>query len=278
MKISFHRFKLRPKVELNYLSSTHIREGVFLKSESDKGIGYCEYFPHPELGDESVDEFLKTFTEQNTLAQKKALYLLDPNWIDLDVNKRFFNHQFFQKGDSPRAKIIKYKIRREDDFGFLELMKNKIIIRLDANGLFSQESWREFFTRIPQDFIHLIDYIEDPIDDGEWKNILLPCAQDFIQGSPSHVNIFKPYREFFPQMEKRIVFSGNMGHGLSNYQSYLELVHLGDLNDFHGILTNSLYQDSPDLFSGNYSEGFLPNKSELESYIKEIASLNWTLL
>jgi len=278
MKISFHRFKLRPKVELNYLSSTHIREGVFLKSESDKGIGYCEYFPHPELGDESVDEFLKTFTEQYTLAQKKALYLLDPKWIDLDVNKRFFNHQFFQKGDSPRAKIIKYKIRREDDFGFLELMKNKIIIRLDANGLFSQESWREFFTRIPQDFIHLIDYIEDPIDDGEWKNILLPCAQDFIQGSPSHVNIFKPYREFFPQMEKRIVFSGNMGHGLSNYQSYLELVHLGDLNDFHGILTNSLYQDSPDLFSGNYSEGFLPNKSELEAYLKDIASLNWTLL
>jgi hypothetical protein len=157
-------------------------------------------------------------------------------------------------------------------------MKNKIIIRLDANGLFSQESWREFFTRIPQDFIHLIDYIEDPIDDGEWKNILLPCAQDFIQGSPSHVNIFKPYREFFPQMEKRIVFSGNMGHGLSNYQSYLELVHLGDLNDFHGILTNSLYQDSPDLFSGNYSEGFLPNKSELEAYLKDIASLNWTLL
>ena len=278
MKISFHRFKLRPKVELNYLSSTHIREGVFLKSESDKGIGYSEYFPHPELGDESVDEFLKTFKEQNTLAQRKALYLLDPKWIDLRLNKLFFNHQFYQKGDLPCAKIIKYKIRREDDFGFLDLIKNKNIIRLDANGLFSQESWRDFFSRIPQEFIRSIDYIEDPIDDGEWKNILLPCAQDFIQGSPSHVNIFKPYRDFFPQEDKRIVFSGNMGHGLSNYQSYLELVHSGDLNEFHGILTNSIYQDSPNLFLGNYTDGFSPNHSELESYIKEIASLNWTLL
>jgi hypothetical protein len=278
MKISFHRFKLRPKVELNYLSSTHIREGVFLKSESDKGIGYCEYFPHTELGDESVDEFLKTFKEQKTLAQKKALYLLDAKWIDLGVNKRFFNHQFFQKGDSAHAKIIKYKIRHKDDFGFLELLEDKHILRLDANGLFSQESWRNFFSRIPQEFIRFIDYIEDPIDDGQWKNILLPCAQDFIQGFPSHVKIFKPYREFFSQDPKRIIFSGNMGHGLSNYQSYLELVHSGDLNEFHGILTNSIYQDSSDLFSGNYNEGFLPNKSELESYIKEIASLNWTLL
>ncbi len=278
MKISFHRFKLRPKVDLNYLSSTHVREGVFLKSESDNGTGYCEYFPHPELGDETVDEFLKTFKEQKTLAQKKALYLLDAKWIDLKPNKRFFNHQFFKIGDLPCAKIIKYKIRHKDDFGFFNLFKDKNILRLDANGLFSQDSWRIFFSSIPREFIQLIDYIEDPTHDGEWKNILLPCAQDFIQGFPSNLKIFKPYREFFPQIGKRIIFSGNMGHGLSNYQSYLELVHSGDLNEFHGILTNSIYQDCPDLFAGNFNDGFFPKKSEIEAYLKEIASLKWTLL
>jgi hypothetical protein len=278
MKIFVHRFQLTPKIELNRLSSTSIREGVFLKSETEKGVGYCEYFPHPELGDESIDEFLKNFIFQKTLAQKKALYFLDPKWMDLSFIRRFFNHQFHHPGGALRSKYLKYKIRHQDDFGFVDLLKEKKIVRLDANGLFVQKAWTDFFSKIPNEYKQQIDYIEDPIGDGDWNNFSIPCAQDFIQGSPYEVKIYKPYREFFPVNEKRIIFSGNMGHGLSNYQSYLELVQFGDLKETHGLLTDSIYEETPQLFTGNYDEGFLPNLSEINNYLKEISSLSWTQL
>ena len=254
------------------------RDGVFLKSESNEGTGFCEYFPHPELGDEGVDEFLTSFTQQRTLSQKKATYLLRPKWSRMDATRIFFNHQLFNENDALESPVIKYKIKDRLDLSFLKLLNKGLRLRLDANGLFDLESWPLFFRSLPSDITQYLDYIEDPLNQLDWSHVALPVAKDFIQGSPFQVNIFKPYRDFYLPNGKRTLFSGNMGHGLSNYQAYLELIEYGDLTDHHGILTDHLYEGTPKLFEGNFTEGFKPNHLAIKDYLAKLKSLDWTPL
>jgi hypothetical protein len=277
MRILFHRFQLKPKVELNRLSSASFREGVFLKSEGSGGTGYTEYFPHPELGDQDINDFLETFKVQRHETQKKALYLLAPKWSRIESGKAFLNHQLFREGDPIGSGTIKYKIKNENDF-LQSLPSGVKSIRLDANGLFNQNSWKVFEQKALTSHLKLIDYIEDPIADGKWQDIQIPRAVDFINGSPNEVKIYKPYREFYPEGNKRIIFSGNMGHGLSNYQSYLELLERGNLVDHHGLLTPDLYDNLPEIFSGNFQDGFKPELNSLREYFKQLESLTWTPL
>lgn len=277
MKLFFHRFHLKSKVELNRLSSTSVREGVFLKSEGAGGIGYTEYFPHPELGDQSLNDFLETFKEQKNECQKKAFFLLAPKWSRYESEKSFLNHQLFREGEPLQSDTIKYKIKNENDL--LQALPLGIkSIRLDANGLFNKNSWKVFEQKVLSSHPKAIDYIEDPIADGNWDDVQIPKAVDFIHGSPFEIKIYKPYREFFPEGNKRIIFSGNMGHGLSNYQSYLELLERGNLDDHHGLLTPDLYDNLPEIFSGNFQDGFKPEKNSLREYFKQLESLTWTPL
>ena len=277
MKIFFHRFYLKPKIKLNHLSSVEVREGVFLKSEQSGGVGYTEYFPHPELGDLSVNNFLESFMQQKHESQKKALYFLKPEWSRLETNPSFFNHQLYREGETLESGTIKYKIKNENDF--LQNLPSGIqSLRLDANGLFNMNSWTQFEKNIPPKNRMLIDYIEDPLSDEDWHNINLPRARDFIQGTPFEVNIYKPYREFFPVNSKRVIFSGNMGHGLSNYQAYLELLGKGNLKDHHGLLTPDLYENSFDIFTGSFRDGFRPEMNSLKKYFEELKDKTWTPL
>ena len=277
MNIFFHRFYLKPKIKLNHLSSIEVREGVFLKSEQAAGVGYTEYFPHPELGDLGVNNFLESFKQQKHESQKKALYFLKPEWSRLETNPSFFNHQLFREGEKLESGTIKYKIKDKSDC-LLNLPSGIQSIRLDANGLFNMNSWIQFEKKIPPQHWKLIDYIEDPLSDEEWQNIKLPTARDFVKGTPFEVNIYKPYREFFPVNSKRVIFSGNMGHGLSNYQAYLELLGKGNLKDHHGLLTPDLYENSFDIFTGSFRDGFRPEMNSLKKYFEELKDKTWTPL
>jgi hypothetical protein len=278
MKLYFHKFELTPRRELNYLSSLAPREGVFLKGESSEGVGFCEYFPHPELGDKGVDDFLHSFLDQKTVSQQKAMYLLHPQWSKIYETKTFFNHQLFHFDHNLQSHVIKYKIKNHQDLSFLQLLNKGIKLRLDANGQFDKQSWSEFYRSLPSDFSENLDYIEDPLSCLDWDDISLSRARDFIMGDPFQVKIFKPYREFFPQDNKRVIFSGNMGHGLSNYQAYLELIQLSDLSEHHGIITEGIYEELPELFIGDYQLGFTPDNSALKNYFLELESLEWRLL
>ena len=275
MKLYFHKFELTPILKLNHLSLLAPREGVFLKRETSEGLGFCEYFPHPELGDEKVDEFLNSFLEQKTISQKKAMYFLHPNWSKIYEPKTFFNHQLFNPNHNLESHVIKYKIKHHDDFSFLQYLNKNLRLRLDANGLFDSQSWSQFYKSLPPDFSQYLDYIEDPLSGLDWDDISVNRARDFIMGSPFEVKIFKPYREFFPHDDKRVIFSGNMGHGLSNYQAYLELIQHGQLGEHHGIITDGIYVGLPELFLGQYQIGFSPDNSALKNYFSEIESLAW---
>ena len=278
MNIFFHKFKLKPLTSLNRFSGQDSREGVFLKTEGLEGVGFCEYFPHPELGDEDVDHFLSSFYDQKSSAQKKAMYFLSPSWSKTYVPRHFFNHQLVIPESPIESTVLKYKIKHKDDLGFLSLMNHKNKIRLDANGLFDRNSWSTFIQKIPLSSRPYIEYIEDPFATSNWSDIILPRASDFILGNPYEIKIYKPYREFYPKNEKKVIFSGNLGHGLANYQAYLELVQFGNLNEHHGLLTRRIYEETPELFEGNYEIGFSPNQDALHKYFDFLSALNWTTL
>jgi hypothetical protein len=277
MQIFFHKFSLSPKKAINRLGSMDSRDGVFLKSLSDHGVGYCEYFPHSEWGDLSVDEFLETFALQKNETQKKAHYFLDPRFTR-EESKSFFNHCFYQEPLREYCQKVKYKIKDEKDLRFLTLLESCDMIRLDANGLFNQQTWETFFKQIPTDLRMRIEYIEDPLFDQEWSGVTIPRGRDFIHGSPFEYSIYKPYRDFIPEHQASLIFSGNMGHGLANYQSYLELVEYGDLTLYHGLLTPNLYENLPELFDPDASGGFRPNQHQVKTYLTFLGQQAWRSL
>lgn len=277
MKIYFHKFSLIPLKPLNRLRSLKSREGVFLKSISSHGVGYSEYFPHPEWGDLSVNDFLETFYLQNNILHKKALHFLDPRFLRQESTP-FLNHSFYQGPTKRNHQIIKYKIKETSDLAFLSLFETCKKIRLDANGLFDQVTWKTFFEQIPHELRERIEYIEDPIFEKDWSEVKFSCARDFIAGSPFQYTIYKPYRDFFPAHGISVIFSGNMGHGLGNYQAYLELVEMGDLTLYHGLYTPHQYENLPDLFKLIPSGALQPDISEVEAYLNTFKQMSWESL
>lgn len=277
MKIYFHKFALTPLKPLNRLGSLESREGVFLKSISSIGIGYSEYFPHPEWGDLAVNDFLATFQLQNKIVQQKALHFLDPRFIRKESTP-FLNHSFYQGVTTENHEIIKYKIKRPTDLGFLPLFEACEKIRLDANGLFDQRTWKTFYEQIPNELRERIEYIEDPFFDNDWSEVKFSCARDFIAGSPFQYTIYKPYRDFFPSNGRPVIFSGNMGHGLANYQAYLELLEMGDLTRHHGLYTPNQYENLPELFKPISSGALHPDIVGVEAYLEMFKQMSWESL
>lgn len=277
MKISFHKFYLTPLRAPNAKSSLAPREGVFLMGERKGNFSFWEYFPHPELGDDSVQEFLKDFPCAKSTAQKKAHLRLSRPLINKSFPK-FLNHELFIKGSIPQAPILKYKLADKADFGFLPLVQAGHIVRLDANGIFNSENWPEFENQIPTQLTSKIEYIEDPLGKCDWQVVNLPKARDFVSGHPYQVKVYKPYRELFPAGASQVIFSAPMGHVLGTYLTYLELIEHGDLLLSHGLLTPGLYHEVPELFQGNYQTGFEPRQSVLENFMQELPNKKWSEL
>lgn len=277
MKIYFHHFNLKPISALNAMESDHPREGVFLMGKNNTDTTFWEYFPHPELGDETVDEFLTDFKYAHSIFKQKALFRL-MNPLELRNHLTFLNHELYRNGSELTSKIIKFKLLNNNDFRFLKLIENGHHLRLDANGIFNRQSWTAFEQNIPKKFQSFIEYIEDPLKDLDWSNIPIKTAQDFISGEPFQIKIYKPYREFFPHVNSPIIFSASMGHFLGTYHTYLELIHFGDLTLHHGIVTPMLYKNVPVLFTQKAPETFIFNIEMFDAFKKELLNLKWTHL
>ena len=274
MNIYFHKFHLTPLRAPNARETLANREGVFLMGDRNGRLSFWEYFPHPELGDESVGKFLENFESATSDAQKKAHLRLTWPLIN-NTTLTFKNHELFQQGSSPQAPIIKYKLKHKSDMEFIPLIQAGHVVRLDANGIFTTDDWTIFENQIPKDLLSQIEYIEDPVNGVNWNMVNLPKAQDFISGSPYQVKVYKPYRELFPAHATQVIFSAPMGHLLGNYLTYLELMEYGDLQLSHGLLTPGLYQDVPELFKGNYQDGFYLCHEVIETFISGLKHKAW---
>lgn len=277
MKVLYSPYTLRPRKKANRLSSMAPREGVLLKGVLKDKVLFADYFPHIALGDRSLDEFLPEFKFQNHEYDRKVFDLLlrDENFQRLKA-KTFFNHQLWSPSDEIRAKVIKYKIQHNEDLSFLPLLRKGIRVRLDANGLFQRDEFLKYLKEI-QD-LSLIEYIEDPLSDQNWEGLPLPCAVDFIKGSPSSCVIYKPNCEFLPQNAEKIIYSSYLGGNLGKWHSYCELVQLGDLKETHGIVTDGFYEEEIPFLKGSFEQGFVADTTLGRKVYQECANREWKQL
>lgn len=271
MDIYYHKFSLKPRQELNRLAGKQERQGVFLKSTNS----YWEYFPHPELGDPTVDEFLERFPIQDHPSTQKALSILKAPLPKNIEPRTFQNHYLWLSPTEEYFPVIKYKLKSKTDRRFVDFNCDQL--RLDANGLFDHEEWTLFESSLSSALKEKIDYVEDPLQTENWSCVGLRSAQDFIPGAPATFTVYKPYRDFFPR-SGQVIFSGNMGHALSQYLSYIELIELGQLSLVHGLINPPLYEDVPQLFQGDHRRGFNLRLDATKKFLQSLENIDWRML
>jgi hypothetical protein len=276
MDIFFSHYQLTPKHPFNHSSGTELRKGVFLKTNLiDHEL--ADYFPHENLGDQSVEDFLESFPNKNNQYHMSILRQLQLKKSPLP-NVPFFNHQLWLRGTKVDSPVVKYKIMSIDDEIPTDILKSQCRIRLDANGIFKEKELFKFFSRLSIQQIARIDYIEDPTSTSSWSDIPVPTASDFIESPTFETLIYKPNRMHKVSLEENTIFSGYMGHPLGQVHAYRELIKRGNLNLFHGLLTPALYENGPNLFHGNYLEGFLPDPQKIEESTAFLLDQQWSRL
>ena len=279
MHVYFKRYKLTPLKALNRLSGITPRFGVHLKIKTRRNENFADYFPHPELGDRIADQFLEEFKYQDQEYEQKVFEIqLHEDKLRSSPLKVFFNHELWDGKSEIKAKTIKYKLKDEKDYSFLGALSQKIKCRLDANGLFNAKTITEFEKGIPHHLKDHIEYLEDPMKEPDWSASSLTLAQDFIPGSPFKFIVHKPNRGFAPLGETPIIFSSNLGSDLGLWHSYLELIMQGNLSLIHGLITPGFYQEEKLKFTGNYSQGFIPDKKTVKTMYDELSAGDWKLL
>jgi len=303
--ISFSPFTLPSDSKMNrhhlLLNEPSKLGGVYLRwnLHNSQEYGYAEYYPHTELGDLSVDEFLSTFHLQRTTSQQKTLHFLhkDLNYQMAPSFPIFYNHIF---ESIPRivSSVFKIKLGYPDDLEKINAFHNlsHYVLRLDANGLFTKDSYQSFRLSIHPEVTSHIEYIEDPSNSTDWSWVDLPCAQDFITPALACLApyyIYKPNRSFFEQVPghaSKVIFSSYQGSDLGRWHVYQELSKFGDLSVPHGIITAQPSSTADDLFCYNRetsityhnNQVLLPqycaNEKSVKSLYQKLQVRNWDYL
>lgn len=278
MKVFYSPYTLTPLKAVNRLSQGDKAHGVFVKAVLKNTTLFADYFPHMTLGDRTVDEFLTDFKFQTDEYDKKVLDRLfkDETFQRLKT-RTFFNHKLWAGIGELDSPVIKYKIMSLEDRNFIYALEKNVRVRLDANGLFDNETFKAFKKDIPEKYLDLIDYIEDPMQDPDWTGIEMKTARDFVAGSPADFYIYKPSCEFRPQ-QINVIYSSYLSSEFGKWQSYGELCLEGDLRLTHGIVTKGFYQEETNLFDGTYGTCFLPNHDAVRGLYQDLSDKNWKLL
>lgn len=280
MKVYYKIYSLHPKRDFNRLAPQANRHGVHLKVDLRRDKSFADFFSHPALGDIHLEEFLEKFKyQEDEISQKTFRFLLNDAKLRFDSLTKltpFKNHTLWHPHVSQDANVYKYKLQGTDDFFFVNLLENKKIVRLDANGLFKEDQYSPFLRNIDPKLYPQIEYIEDPFT-GDWNiNSPIKIASDFINNPHHSIKIYKPNREFQPKSLKPQIFSSYMGGQLGQWHSYCELVQAGDLSLYHGINIENFYEI--DLFHALSSELFIPDKMRVKRLYDELMVADWKLL
>jgi hypothetical protein len=279
MKVFYSPYILKPLKRANRLSSLDPKPGVLLKGVLGDKTTFADYFPHPPLGDRSCDQFLSEFKFQEDEYDQKVFDLLlrDASFQNIKP-KKFFNHQLWSGCEHIEAKIIKYKLLHSSDRNFISSLERGISLRLDANALFTRDEFYSFLKDIPEKYIPLIEYIEDPISEKDWSGLKIPTARDFIGGDHFSYYIYKPNCEFYPKTSAKVIFSSYLGGNLGRFHAYCDLVENGDLGLTHGIITEGFFQEEINFMKGNFNVGFIPDNESVRKIYQDASNLNWKLL
>ena len=274
MRIYISRYNRTPFQKLNRLSNRTIKKGVLLRTDK---MGFADYFPHTELGDEDVEAFIKRFHSLKSPRHLKILNILEKE-SSLSTNTAFRNHQLVMENDQDIIlPVVKYKIKHMRDYDFMKFDFHKI--RLDANGLFPDaESVNLYLESIPSIVKNKIEYIEDPTPFPDWNNINHACAKDLIQGKHFNYLIYKPDLSSLEHFDGPVIFSSYLGHDLGLWHAYEELISKGDLELVHGLVAKDVYQEDLGLFDHLHEDYFRPNSDRVKRLFEEINLMEWEYL
>jgi hypothetical protein len=279
MKVYYSPYILTPLKRANRLSGLDPKPGIFLKGVLGNNVTFADYFPHLPLGDRSCDQFLDEFKFQKEEYDQKVFDLLlrDHHFQNLRP-KKFYNHQLWSGSEELLAPVIKYKMLGAQDRNFLKCLERGLRLRLDSNALFNRADFERFLKDIPERYLSLIDYIEDPLLQEDWSSLNVPTARDFIEGNPFDYYIYKPNCEFIPKTDAKIIYSSYLGSDLGRWHTYCELVEKGDLTLTQGIISQGFFEEERYFMKGSFTEGFLPQNEIVRRVYQDVAGSNWKQL
>lgn len=275
MKISYSSYQLTPQRKLNAKVSLSKKSGVYLQGELKGKKFFADFFPHEELGDESIDEFMENFRFQKTEYERKVFELLLKDQSFQNLKPQMFKNHALGRETTIHAPI-KYKIQGPDDLGFIPFLEKRRTLRLDPNGIFSRGELDHFLKEIDPSLLKKVEYIEDPTHDGKWQGIPVKVARDFHQGDHEDIIIHKPNARFKVENGKPHVFSSYMGGSLGTFHAYAELVSEGDLSLFHGMNTFGAYEEDIELFSG--TDLLTPHQENIRKVYRDLLNREWKSL
>lgn len=242
-KIYYYTYTLESANTLNSVSNKKLFTGALLRNET----GYSCIHPWEEFGDLPLNKQLESISNNHpTDLAKIAL-----NFLEIDSSARKNNLLLFEKEsylDSHRLvsdikdlehlqefPLIKVKIGK--DVNLESLLINNYIknspntkIRLDCNGVFTYDSFCDFFDLFSDDTKLAIDFIEDPIKymADSWSKLKnkVRLAYDFYSSSlvdkNYQVRIIKPSAVFYNDIftkeilnNTEICITTTLGHPLS---------------------------------------------------------------
>lgn len=279
MDIYYSRYTLTPLKKANRLSSLDEKEGVYLMAEINGKKVFADYFPHVPLGDSPVQAFLERFPDQSEEYDKKILHLLlaDEKFQTKECIS-FKNHQLWSGAESLSSRVIKYKLLSPTDTTFHEPLKKGVRVRLDANGMFTLESLRQFLDSIPEELRKNIEYIEDPVRSVQWENLNVPTARDFLSSDKYDYYVYKPNCEFKPKTSSKIVYSAYLGSELGAWHTYCEMIEEADRGFTQGIVGQGYYKEERGLFKGSFESGIYPDENVVRNIYQELKLRKWKKL
>ncbi len=215
------------------------RRGALLKVEWALGQhGFSDLHPWPEFGEPDLDVHIQSLAELKFTELVESS--LEANYVDRDY--RLMKRNAFDAMILPRShKLVTniltltvetlrdlhkkgfshIKVKMGTDFeaeteAFLNLVKStQIQWRLDFGGLLSEQQLNEWWGKLDIPTAKQIDFIEDPVAEGEIKTNG-PWANDWYQQPRASVRIIKVAREGIEDFAQydRLVFSHSLDHPL----------------------------------------------------------------
>jgi O-succinylbenzoate synthase len=205
---------------------------------------YSLLHPWPTLGDETLEVYLSDLKAGAKLSlTKRALQILEIDRRAKANNELLTptacppSHHLLTLGEVPPENFstLKLKIGKtpEEELRYIDLLnkhKYPFKLRLDCNQRFQKDAAMKFFSKLSEDILCRIDFVEDPMvgSEKDWeefsKKFDLRIAHDFAPDSHravADVWILKPSRQDpWPLVErathemKRVVVTTALDHQL----------------------------------------------------------------
>lgn len=250
-------------------------------------MGYADCHPWPELGDLPLDRQLKEWTPLTSQSLRFAridaearatgtnlleglpippshylvisLQNLEGGLLEILMSQGF-THLKIKVGQQVPEEILQLKTLMGSHVG------QRFRWRLDFNGRLSVDQFAEFLDAM-KDFLHLIDFIEDPCpyQTDTWASIQshygisLACDRWALEalGSPAaaSVIILKPaihHEDLFQNHKQRLVVTSYLDHPLGQACAAYIAGKLA-LTEVCGLLSHTAYEATP--FSSRLSTG-----------------------